>query len=726
MKGRFSNHQPPSTNPPSGLRPLPLIVLPLQHPPGDEAVHRLAGAEPHVAHPGIAPEHAPFHRRQRLAAVHALVLEQVAQVLSEQQPHPARARMAAAGELEVDQRRAAVLEHQPVGLLGQVVVGDAAPVQLLQQAARAAEIRQVAARRALVHRRALHVAAVEPASVPAQQLRHVGHPGDRLQRQRLAPGQPPGRKTQPGGHVHQVAAHEFAVGAAHQRDAAEAVGLQCAGFDGGVRFHGRSVGERSGGGCHNRQMESGWFDATLAWISAHPVAAGGLIFLIAFCDAIVVLGILVPALPLLFAIGALIGLGHIDGPYAVTCAAAGAFIGDGIGYWVGRRWGPQLREHWPFRRYPQLLDRGEQVFRRHGTTGILIARFVGAIRAFVPAIAGMLRMPLRRYVPMSLLACFLWAGLFLAPGWIFGASYDAVAAVADRLVLVLGGLLLVLALAWAGVLYGYRWFDRHANALLARALLWTRSHPRLGRYAAALIDPRRPESASLAILAACLLAIGGAWFALLVTVWMRGEPLALDLSLFGLMYELRNPLADRLMAGLASIGDWEVLLPAASLALAWLLWRRRWIAAVHWVAALTFGLVLTTGLSRLVDMPLPPTAPSGFGFPSVSVTMSTIAFGFFAVLIARELPGRSRVWPYMVSGLVVALLGFARLYLGAHWLSDVVGGMLLGIVWLLVLGIAYRRHVARSFWMRPLAAVFYLSFAVAALWHAPRAVDPLL
>ena len=199
-------------------------------------------------------------------------------------------------------------------------------------------------------------------------------------------------------------------------------------------------------------MDSGWFDATLAWISAHPIAAGGLIFLIAFCDSVVVLGILVPALPLLFGIGALIGLGHIDGTYAITCAAIGAFLGDGIGYWVGHRWGPQLRDHWPFRRYPQLLDRGEQVFRRHGAKGILIARFVGAIRAFVPAIAGMLRMPLRRYVPMSLLACYLWAGLFLAPGWIFGASYDAVAAVADRLVMVLGVLALVLGLAWAGVL----------------------------------------------------------------------------------------------------------------------------------------------------------------------------------------------------------------------------------------------------------------------------------
>ena len=473
-------------------------------------------------------------------------------------------------------------------------------------------------------------------------------------------------------------------------------------------------------------MTSGWIDTTLAWISAHPIAAGGVIFLIAFFDAIIVLGIVVPALPLLFAIGALIGLGHIDGTYAITCAALGAFLGDGIGYWVGHRWGPQLREHWPFRRYPQLLDRGELVFRRHGAKSILIARFVGAIRAFVPAIAGMLRMPLQRYVPMSLLACFLWAGLFLAPGWIFGASYDAVAAVADRLVLVLGSLLLVLALAWAGVVYTYRWFDHHANDLLARALRWTRAHPRLGRYTAALIDPNRPESASLAILAACLLAIGWAWFALLGTVWMRGEPLALDLSVFRFMYELRNPLADRLMAGLASIGDWEVLLPAATLALGWLLWRRRWTAAAHWVAALAFGLVLTTGLARLIDMPLPPTAHSGFGFPSVSVTMTTITFGFFAVLIARELPGRTRVWPYMVAGLVGALLGFARLYLGAHWLSDVVGGMLLGIVWLLLLGIAYRRHVARSFWMRPLAAIFYTTFVVAALWHAPKAVDPLL
>ncbi|RZA17042.1 MAG: DedA family protein, partial [Lysobacteraceae bacterium] len=275
-------------------------------------------------------------------------------------------------------------------------------------------------------------------------------------------------------------------------------------------------------------MQSAWFDATIAWISAHPHAAGGLVFLIAFCDALAVVGIVVPALPLLFAVGTLIGLGHLDGPYALLCAALGAFAGDALSYWIGHRWGASMRGLWLFRRYPQLLDRGETLFRRHGSKGILIARFVGAVRPFVPAVAGMLHMPLRRYAPASAFAAAAWAAVFLAPGWIFGASYDAVAAVADKLALVLLGLFAALALAWALVLYTWRWFAAHADNLLARALRWTRAHPRLGRYAAALIDPRRPESASLLVLACCLFVVAWLWAGFSATLLMRGGPSVFD------------------------------------------------------------------------------------------------------------------------------------------------------------------------------------------------------
>src|SRR5690606_21574767 len=170
--------------------------------------------------------------------------------------------------------------------------------------------------------------------------------------------------------------------------------------------------------------------ATVAWIGQNPVLAGVVIFLFACGDALVIVGVAIPAVPLLFAVGTLVGLGHLVGLYALACAAVGCFVGDGISYWVGSRYGPQLRQRWPFRKHPQWLERGEFTFRRHGMKSIVMARYVGAIRPFVPAIAGMLKMRLGQYVPASLIAAVLWSVTFLAPGWLFGASLELVSAVA--------------------------------------------------------------------------------------------------------------------------------------------------------------------------------------------------------------------------------------------------------------------------------------------------------
>src|SRR5690606_16740329 len=129
-------------------------------------------------------------------------------------------------------------------------------------------------------------------------------------------------------------------------------------------------------------------------------------------------GVAVPAVPLLFGVGTLVGLGLVDGVYATICAGLGAFCGDGVSYVLGRLHGDRLRRMWPFSRHPAWLASGEQFFARRGLKGILIARYVGAVRPFVPAIAGMLKMPVRRYVPASLLAGFSWGACFVLPGWV--------------------------------------------------------------------------------------------------------------------------------------------------------------------------------------------------------------------------------------------------------------------------------------------------------------------
>lgn len=472
-------------------------------------------------------------------------------------------------------------------------------------------------------------------------------------------------------------------------------------------------------------MDSAHLDALVDWIARHPWLAGLVIFLIAFGDALVIIGVAVPAVPLLFAVGTLVGLGHVDGTYALACAALGAFFGDGISYWVGHRYGPQLRQRWPFSKHPEWLARGEITFRRHGMKSIVMARYIGAIRPFVPAIAGMLKMKLRQYVPASGVTSLLWSATFLAPGWVFGTSLELVSAVAGPLAVVLAVLLVLVASIWGTVFYVWRWLGKHTTVLLEKALAWSHRHPVLGRYTEAIMDPRRPESASLLFFAALIAAAGWGFFAILGSVGGGTAPSELDLVVHQLMFGLRNPLADTPMAFLATLGDAVVLAPAVLLVFAWLWWRRRRVAAWHWLAAPAFALLLTWILGVSLDMPKPPaaTAVAGFSFPSATVTLATVVYGFFAVLIARELPGRRRVWPYMVAALAVGLLGFARLYLGAHWLSDVLAGTLLGLLWIAALGIAYRRRVVRSFWVTPTASLFFAAILGVATWHGAGSAE---
>ncbi len=176
-----------------------------------------------------------------------------------------------------------------------------------------------------------------------------------------------------------------------------------------------------------------------------------------------------------------------------------------------------------------------------------------------------------------------------------------------------------------------------------------------------------------------LLLLGWGWFALLMIVLVHGEPLPMDLAVNNMMLALRNPLADYPMTALASLGDWQILLPAITVAMAYLAWHKRWMAVLHWLAALA---LVWPSLAARQDHAC-RAAASRQQRLWLSVRCSHDRHHHLrllcAVLIARELPGRNRVWPYMVTGALASLIGFARLYLGAHWLSDVLGGMLFGI-----------------------------------------------
>jgi undecaprenyl-diphosphatase len=90
-----------------------------------------------------------------------------------------------------------------------------------------------------------------------------------------------------------------------------------------------------------------------------------------------------------------------------------------------------------------------------------------------------------------------------------------------------------------------------------------------------------------------------------------------------------------------------------------------------------------------------------------------VLYGFLAFLVARELRPAWRFTVFAAAALIVFVIAFSRVYLGAHWLSDVVGGVLFGFSWLAMIGLFFLGRPRDSIRPAPLLLAALLAIAVA-------------
>lgn len=166
------------------------------------------------------------------------------------------------------------------------------------------------------------------------------------------------------------------------------------------------------------------FDQLLEWIRLNPDWAGLVVFAVALTESLAIVGVFVPGVIILFGAGALIGAGVLDFLPMALWAIAGAIIGDGLSYWLGHHF-EYLTERWRwFRLHPEQLDKGVRFFDRYGDISIALGRFFGPIRAIVPLVAGLMRMPPRRFFIANVLSAIVWAPAYLTPGILLGELGD--------------------------------------------------------------------------------------------------------------------------------------------------------------------------------------------------------------------------------------------------------------------------------------------------------------
>ncbi|MCB1921474.1 MAG: LssY C-terminal domain-containing protein [Candidatus Competibacteraceae bacterium] len=453
-------------------------------------------------------------------------------------------------------------------------------------------------------------------------------------------------------------------------------------------------------------MQSEFVNALFVWVAAHPGWMSLVIFVTAMMESLTIIGVIIPGALVMFSLGALIGLGHLEFWTAYWWSTGGAIVGDAISFWMGRVFHQGIRQVWPFTKHPGMIARSEEFFRTHGGKSVLFGRFFGPVRGTIPTVAGMMDMTWRHFMVANVISAILWAPAYLIPGMAFGASLDIASRVAGRLVVLILIIAILLWLtAWL-VTHVVRIFQAHATDWLQRFTAWSQGRRFIGTISASLLDPREGELRGLATLATLLLG-GTVLLGLSLSAAGRQLPSGLDQSLYHFFQELRTPWADALMVFIAEAGDYQVTLPVSLVVFSWLVWRRNHSAIWHWLAALGFGMA-TNLLFRIL---LPVSSPTdvsqglqGYSFPSSHATFSTLVFGFLAALIAREIPLVRRWLVYLAVAFIIVPIAFARLYLGIHWLTDTLAGLCLGLIWVTALAIAYNRHPKTNLHWRGLLA----------------------
>ena len=466
-------------------------------------------------------------------------------------------------------------------------------------------------------------------------------------------------------------------------------------------------------------METSWTQELIAWLNAHPGWGFSIVFLVAFFESLVLIGILLPGIVILFGVGTLIGLGMLELIPIWVAATAGAFLGDSLSYFLGHRFRGHLLDIWPFSRYPALMERGTRFFHAHGAKSVVAGRFIGPLRPIIPSVAGMMGMKPSRFLAVDIPACITWAPSFLIPGMLFGASLEVASEYIGRLTVMLVISLAILWMTWWTMRSLYEPLATRSARWMRHAIRWSRRHKILGRVAGPVLDPSRGEVLSVSMMGILLVVVFWGLVMLLFLSPFSAQPKAVDQAVQDLALSLRNHLADPLMVAISQLSRWPVSIFSAFALLLWLLGAGRRNAALHWLIAIGGGGLLHLLLSwslRATPQVLEMTDQTLRG-PSAAMSLSTVVLTFFAVMEAGELRRKHRQWPYLAAALILILLGLSRLYLGMEWLSGALMGIVMGLAWTAIVGIAYRQRAVRRFSSATASLIFYGSFLALFSWQ---------
>ncbi len=418
-----------------------------------------------------------------------------------------------------------------------------------------------------------------------------------------------------------------------------------------------------------------------------------LVGVMAFLETGAFVGLVAPGETVVIAGGVIAGQGEISLLPLIGLVWVCAVLGDTTSFFIGRRLGRNfLERHGPKVKIThERLDQVEGYFERHGGKTILIGRFIGLVRALAPFIAGASGMAYRRFVPFSVVGTGLWATTFCVLGYVFWRSFDRVAHIAGQAVFGFGLTVAVIV----GLVTAYRrraeiraWLEAHERHPLVRPLFAVGRpvYKLLVRPVVRVLGPEvrfLVDRLSLKLVTSMAVAGAGIYvFVLYATVVYGSTALTpLDRELFDVGRHLLSDFAVDVAKVVTELGSFATVSALVVAAGAVLVAGKRHRDAVLLLVGFALVVLAVDVAKDSIDR-VRPAGPlvdaSKSSFPSGHAAYAT-AWIAVAVVLTRErgLPSQAAI----VTGAVIltAAIGLTRVYLRAHYWSDVAAGWGLGL-----------------------------------------------
>lgn len=421
-----------------------------------------------------------------------------------------------------------------------------------------------------------------------------------------------------------------------------------------------------------------------------------LVLLAALLESLVFAGVLVPGSTVVVLAGFLSSQGYLDIGDLIWFAAIGAILGDSISYYLGTK-GTGL-----FRNENKLLkadhlERGKQFFHKHGSKSIFLGRFAGPLRAIVPFVAGLSGMKKSRFLFWNVTSAFLWAASHLLAGYFFGNAFTAIEVWSTRVGYAIGAtvlfFILIYAIRFITVKHGRQiaGFIRSVSASVRAAISsnpdvqeLVKRYPGFFAFIKTRTDRRSFSGLPITLILISFIYVLSLFLGIMQDVLASEAIVLVDLRSANLLAYFRSPELTKVFLWVTLLGKWQIVIGSAIVVsvILWL-WKKRGYILYLWLALVADEVFNYLGKLLIHrDRPLNPVyLENSFSFPSGHAMVAVIFYGFLAYILIRNMKNwKHKVNVFFGSLVVITAIGFSRLYLGVHFVSDVWGGYLLGLL----------------------------------------------